>query len=262
MAKKSIKIPAHIRLNKICELLKNNNEVAVYQMAREFGVSKVTIHRDLRRLENDGHLRRTRGGAQPSEKMEFEFDFAVRRSANQKAKKAIATEALKLIKPGQKLILDTGTTTLELAYKIKEMDDLTIVTPSLAVASVLQFSTGIETVLLGGVIKKGSCDLTGVVTENVLDMFMVDIAFQGADGIASNGEMYNSDIRIARVDQKMRKRAQKICVLCDSSKIGRTKLAANGSLAQVNTLITDNGIEAKYIKAFKKMGTKVIAVKA
>ena len=262
MTVKYAKTPPHIRQDKICELLKNNNEVAVSQVAPEFGVSEMTIHRDLRKLENDGHLRRTRGGAQPSEKMIFEFDFAVRRGANQKAKKAIATEALKLIKAGQKLILDTGTTTLELAYQIKEMDDLTIITPSLAVASVLQFSTGIETVLLGGVIKKGSCDLTGVVTENVLDMFMVDIAFQGADGIGLNGEMYSSDMRIARVDQKMRKRAQKICILCDSSKIGRTEFVANGYLAQVDTLITDDGIEAEYIKAFKEMGTNVIAVKA
>ena len=129
MAKKNDKTPAHIRQEEICKTLKSNDEVSIPQMAQEFGVSEMTIHRDLKRLENNGHLKRTRGGAQPSEKMEFEFDFANRRAINHKAKQAIAQEALKFIKPGQKIVLDTGTTTLELAYLLKDHKDLTVITP-------------------------------------------------------------------------------------------------------------------------------------
>ena len=159
--------------------------------------------------------------------MTFEFDFISCRKANQKAKQAIAQEAMKLISSGQTLILDTGITALELAFLLKDTEDITVLTPSLAVASVLQFSEGVQTIFLGGTIRKGNPDLTGVLTEKILEMFMVDIAFQGADGIGLDGHMYNADMRIASVDQKMRQRAHKVYILCDSSKIDKTELASN-----------------------------------
>lgn len=260
MRKKTQRTAQHIRLDAIRALLKDNREVSVVSMAHDFGVSEMTIHRDLQKLVQDGHIRRTRGGAMPTEKMEFEFDFALRRSSNRKAKMAIAARAVELIRPGQSLILDTGTTTLELAYLLKDREDLRVITPSLAVASVLYFSTGIETVLLGGSIRRGSPDLTGVLTENMLDLFMVDIAFQGADGISLDGELFNSDTRIAHVDRKMRQRSRKTYILCDSSKIGKTELASNGSLPEINALITDSQINPEHLKALRKLNTRIITV--
>jgi DeoR/GlpR family transcriptional regulator of sugar metabolism len=255
---KNNKINANERHAKITELLKSANEVEISSLASVFGVSEMTIRRDLDFLAQIGHVKGTHGGAAIAEKMEFEFDFAARRIANQKSKKAIAKKAVELIKPGSKIILDTGTTTLELAYLLKDFEDLTVITPSLAVASVLQFSQGIQTVLLGGIIRKGRPDLTGVVTEKVLDMFMVDIAFQGADGIGLNGELFNSDMRIAKVDQKIRRRAQKTYILSDSSKIGRTDLASNGILSETEALITDSNITKEQQARLEKTGTEII----
>ena len=246
------------RKQHITELVRVGKSLSVSHLAKTFNVSEMTVHRDLNKLQDQGHIERTYGGVIPAEKMEFEFDFANRRSTNQRAKKAIAHEALKFIKPSHRLILDTGTTTLELAYLLKDFEGLTVITPSLAVASVLQFSSGVQTVLLGGIICKGSPDLTGIVTEKVLDMFMVDIAFQGADGIGLNGELFNSDMRIAKVDRKMRRRAQQIYILCDCSKIGKTDLASNGSLIEVDALITDNKITPEQLVALKKTKTQII----
>ena len=255
---KNNKVSANTRLSRITDLIKSNQKVEIVGLAAVFGVSEMTIRRDLDFLAQIGHVKRTHGGAAIAEKMEFEFDFAARRSANQKAKKAIAKKAVELIKPGSKIILDTGTTTLELAYLLKDFEDLTVITPSLAVASVLQFSAGIQTVLLGGILRKGRPDLTGVVTEKVLDMFMVDIAFQGADGIGLNGELFNSDMRIAKVDQKMRRRAKKTYILSDSSKIGQTDLASNGMLSEAEALITDSKITKEQLSELEKTGTKII----
>ena len=252
--------PFEQRKKHIAEIVRQGKPFVVNELAKKFNVSEMTIHRDLNKLQEQGQIERIYGGAMPAEKMEFEFDFASRRTANQKAKKAIAQKALKFIQAGQRIILDTGTTTLELAYLLKKFDNLTVITPSLAVASVLQFSSGIQTVLLGGIVRKGSPDLTGVVTEKVLDMFMVDIAFQGADGIGLNGELFNSDMRIAKVDQKMRRRAQKTYILCDSSKIGKIEFASNGSLAEVNGLITDNRISSEQLAALKKITNQIITV--
>ncbi len=254
-------VSPHQRLEKIRQMLSRQDSVSVGHLAGLFKVSEMTIHRDLVKLEKTSSVRKTYGGAVVAERMEFEFDFAARRSANQKAKKAIAEEAVKLVRPGNKIILDTGTTTLELAYLLKDFEGLTVITPSLAVASVLQFSAGVQTVLLGGIIRKGSPDLTGVVAEKVLDMFMVDIAFQGADGIGLNGELFNADMRIAKVDQKMRRRAEQTYILSDSSKIGKTDIASNGSLTEVEALITDSKITKEQFSKLEKTGTKIIVCK-
>ena len=249
------------RQTQIKNLFKAGRSFSIVQLAKKFSVSEMTIHRDLRKLELQGQIKKTYGGAIAAERMIFEFDFTARRKANHKAKQAIANEAFKLISSGQRIILDSGTTTLELAYLLKNTSNITVITPSLAVASVLQFSRHLEMILLGGVLLKGSPDLTGVVTENNLDMFMADIAFEGADGIGLDGALYTGDLRVAKVDQKIRKRAEKSYILCDSSKIGKTALAANGFVYEIDVLITDDGIDPKIKSDFEKMGTKIIVVK-
>jgi DeoR family transcriptional regulator, fructose operon transcriptional repressor len=246
------------RKKHLTALISEGRPLVVKELARLFNVSEMTVHRDLNQLQEQGRIERTHGGAVLSERMSFEFDFTSRRRTDKKYKKAIARRALDFIRPGDKLILDTGTTTLELAYLLRDYEGLTVITPSLAVASVLQFSKGVMTVLLGGIIRQGSPDLTGAVTESVLDMFMVDIAFQGADGIGLNGELFNSDIRIARVDKKMRKRAEKTIILSDSSKIGKVDFASNGSLSEVDALITDSRITDEQLAALNQSGTKII----
>jgi DeoR/GlpR family transcriptional regulator of sugar metabolism len=258
MGKNKNSVPAEQRIEKIRQMFSRQSSVSVGHLAKLFKVSEMTIHRDLVKLEQTSSVRKTYGGAVVAERMIFEFDFAARRKAYQKAKQAIAKEAAKLIKPGYRVILDTGTTTLELAHLLKDMSNLTVITPSLAVASVLQFSKGVQTILLGGVIREGSPDLTGAVTEATLEMFAADIAFQGADGISLSGEMFNADMRIAVVDRKMRQRAGKTYILCDSSKIGKTDIASNGAMAEVEALFTDSKIKREQLSELQKTKTKII----
>ena len=124
--------------------------------------------------------------------------------------------------------------------------------------SQLQFSDDIQTILLGGVLRRGSPDLTGGVTEHCLDLFAADIVFQGADGIGTDGALYTSDLRLARVDAKMRSRASRTYILADSSKIGRTALARNGSLHMVEALVTDDQIDKRVLREFRSQGINVI----
>src|SRR5204862_5435115 len=144
----------------------------------------------------------------------------------------------------------------------KDGENLTVITPSLAVASELQHAAGVEVILLGGVIRRGSPDLTGPVTEHSLGLFAADLAFQGADAIGLDGSIYNSDLRLARVDQLMRRVAQRCCVLADHSKIGRTALARSGSLGDVDTFITTRRAPAEALKRFAKLGVEIVTVSA
>ena len=253
-------LPSAARQNKIRERFSHQPGIAISKLAREFGVSEMTIRRDLDALELKSEIQRTHGGAMLTPRMMLEFDYRDRRERHRAAKQAIAAAALKLVQPGQRLILDTGTTTLELARLLADSKNLTVITPSLAVASELQHAPGVEIILLGGVIRRGSPDLTGPVTEHCLDLFAVDLAFLGADGIGLDGALYNSDLRLARVDKLMRQVAKRTCVLADHSKIGATALARSGSLADVDIFITDDGATPDLLKRFAKLGPEVISV--
>lgn len=255
-------IPAPLRQAEICQRLAEQPAVSISQLAGHYRVSEMTIRRDLDRLESAGRLRRTHGGAVPGERMAFEFDFTQRRQTRRAAKQAIARLAMSQIQPGHRLILDTGTTTLELAALLAEARDVTVITPSLAVASQLQFAPGVQTVLLGGVVNRGSPDLTGSLTESNLDQFAADIAFQGADGIGlDDGAIYTDDLRIVRIDARMRQRAERTIILADSSKIGRTALARNGNLRQADALITDGDTPPAHRRALRRLGVAVLIAK-
>lgn len=254
----SSRITASQRLERIGLILKDKPEVTISELSELFAVSEMTIRRDFDKLAAKGHLKRTHGGAKLANQLFFEFDFANKRRVRRKDKLAIAHKALELIKPGFRLIIDTGTTPLELSILLKNLSDITVITPSLAVASVLNFAEGIETILLGGVIRRANPDLTGVITETNLEMFSADLAFLGADGIGLDGALYNEDIQVAHVDQKIRKRAERTYVLSDSSKIGKTALATNGRICDVVALITDNKITAAQKQALEEVGGKII----
>lgn len=254
------KLPSAARLARIRARLADHTGVSIAELAREFGVSEMTVRRDLSALEEKTDIKRTHGGAVLTERMILEFNYRERRETNRTAKRAIAAAARKLVQRGQRIILDTGTTTLELAVLLADAEDLTVITPSLAVASELQHAAGVEVILLGGVLRRGSPDLTGPVTEHCLDLFSADLAFQGAEGIGADGAIYNIDLRLARVDKLMRSVAQRSCVLADSSKLGATALARSGSLADVDFFITDTGTPATTVRAFARLGPKVITV--
>ncbi len=254
------KLPSAARLARIRERFASEAGVSVADLAREFGVSEMTIRRDLSQLEGQSHIHRTHGGAVLTGRMLLEFDYRDRREANRDAKQAIAREARKLVKPGQRLILDNGTTTLELACLLRDGENLTVITPSLAVASELLDAPGVEVILLGGVIRRGSPDLTGPVTEHCLELFSADITFQGTDGIGLDGKLYNADLRLARVEKHMRRIARRSVVLADHTKIGRTALACSGKLSDIDTLITDRAASAEAIRRLSKLGVRTVTV--
>lgn len=255
------KVSSSTRLARIRERFAGRGDVTVAGLAAELGVSEMTIRRDLAALERRSEIQRTHGGAVLTERMILEFDYRERRARNRAVKCAIAAEARKLVRPGDRLILDTGTTTLELASRLRDGEGLTVITPSLAVASELQNAAGVEVVLLGGALRRGSPDLTGPVTEHCLELFSADLVFQGSDGIGLDGSIYNSDLRLARVDRLMRRVAKRSCILSDHTKIGHTALGRSGSLADVDIFITDSGAPRSALRTFSKLGARIITVR-
>jgi len=247
-----------VRQQLILQSLQEHGERTVEFLAQHFNVSDMTIRRDLQALADTGKVLRTHGGAAPAAKVSFEFQFLNRSRSNQAAKRAIAMLAARQVKDGQSIMLDSGTTTLALAQELRARTGLTVITTSLPIASELQFSSSIEIVLLGGILRSDAPDLVGALTESNLETLHADIAFIGADGIDAQGNIYNDSIAVGRMLSKMAASASRVFAVADGSKIGKQSLMRFGNVSKWDALITDTSADPKVLKSLESQGTRVL----
>lgn len=250
MGKQAVKITQNKRLELIRQLLLKKGEVLVDELVGRFSVSLMTVHRDLDILEKSGEVIKTHGGATAAKRLTFEFSFRNQVFNRQQQKEAIARKAVQIIKRGDVVMLDTGTTTLEIARQIKGIEGVTVITTSLAIVSELQFADGVEVILLGGYLRSGSPDIHGPLTEDNIERFRTNLAFIGADGIDLNGNTFTDDLRIATLSRRMAKNADKVVVLSDSSKIGRKSMCKVLSPDEYDLIVTDRDIAKATIRQF------------
>ncbi len=248
------------RRDRIAESLSLGGEDSVENMAKRFGVSDMTIRRDLNALAQAGRVIRTHGGAAPAGRVSFEFEFLRRRQTNELAKRAIAAATAGLVKDGQTVMLDSGTTTLQVAEQLRSRKDLTIITSSLPIASTLRYCDSNDVLLLGGFLRHDSPDLIGPLTEANIEGLRADVAFLGADGIDLKGCVYNASLSVGRMLEEMAAAAQQVYVVADSSKIGQTALTRFGNVSKWTGLITDSGIDRKSACILTRAGVKLIKV--
>lgn len=249
---------SNLRHHQIIETVNLRGECSVAFLARKFGVSDMTIRRDLQTLAEAGRILRTHGGAAPAERISFEFNFLRKLRENQTAKLAIAEAAARLVKEGQSVFLESGTTTLAVARALKSRKNLKIITTSLPIASELQFCENIQVLLLGGILRRGAPDLAGALTESNLEQMRADLAFLSADGIDAKGNVYSASLDVARMLGKMISCARQSYVVADHSKMGRTAVIRFGHLKQLNGLITDGGLSRTMAASLARAGVRII----
>ncbi|MGA2656213.1 MAG: DeoR/GlpR family DNA-binding transcription regulator [Verrucomicrobiota bacterium] len=246
------------RRRRIEQLLSERGECSVNLLARELGVSEMTIRRDLQTLAAAGRVVRSHGGAAAVEQVLFQFEFQGRSKINETAKRQIARVAAAMVRDGQSVMLDSGTTTLALALELLHRKRLTLITSSLAIASALQQSSSVQVLLLGGFVRRDSPDLVGIITENNIEHLKADWAFVGADGIDLQGNIYNASIEVCRMLTRMVARAKSAYVVADALKIGRPALMRFGNITDCQGLITDAGIQPKHLQALRKARINVL----
>lgn len=234
------------RCHKIMERLAEHGEVSVNELAEAFNVTTMTIRRDLEYLESCNMLTRTHGGAVFSRPAVVEFTFLERSRTHMTEKQAIGLAAAELVKPGMSVVLDTGTTTLEVARAIVEVPDLRILTSSLPIASALYVQENITVILLGGTIRRNEPNLSGALTEDNLRRFRADLAIVGVDAASPQG-MYTTDLEIARVSRTMIETADQAVVVADSSKFERSSFVKYADWKDVHRVITDNKIAETHL---------------
>jgi DeoR/GlpR family transcriptional regulator of sugar metabolism len=220
-------------------LLAERGEVEIVDLAERFGVSEMTIRRDLEALEGEGAARRVRGGAIATVSRGYEPPLATRATANLAGKRAIAAAAAELVRDGETAILDVGTTTLELAKLLRGRRGITVVTPSLPVAMELANEPNIRVVVTGGIVRAGENSLVGAFAERPFAELNCDVLFLGVGGIHAERGLTEYNLEDARIKRSALAAARRSVVLADESKVGRVCLATVAPLEAADVLITD-----------------------
>lgn len=227
------------RQQTIVELLKQHQEVTVQDLATRFQVTTMTVRRDLEFLEQQNLLTRTHGGAVFSKPATIQFAFLERQRDRIAEKQAIARQVASQVAPGMTIVLDTGTTTLEVARAITGIPGLRVLTSSLAIASVLHAYEQIDLILLGGTVRHHSPDLAGPLTEDNLRALHTDLAILGADAVTRDG-LYTSDMGIAAVSRAMIANAAETWLVADNSKFAARSFVKFAEWNAVSCVFTDD----------------------
>jgi len=260
MSKQANIIFAESRKQEIVNSVNAKGEVLVQDLCDEFGVSPATIRNDLNELERLGMLLRTHGGAVSNAKaVGFELTSMDKENHNLEQKRAVAKVALDYIKSGTVIVIDTGTTTLELAKALKLANKkVTVITNDLLIATTLEQSSEVEVVLIGGTVRSGFHCTTGSTAIKMMQNLHVDIAFIATNGINIERGLSTPDMDTANMKSCMIEIAQKTILVTDSSKIGLDALASFAEVADIDMIITDDGAKEEFVKEVEANGGNVI----
>jgi DeoR/GlpR family transcriptional regulator of sugar metabolism len=230
----------------IMDLLQQNNSVDLDDLRKFFNVSKMTIHRDLDELYNQGVIRKVRGGATilPSYLYETDIHYRLKRAIREK--EAIARHAQSLVEPGQVIFLDDSSTARTLAPLLTIIRPLTIITNSPGILSMLKGERYINQICLGGEYNPRFDLYAGLVCENAISSLRANILFMSVSAI-SGGFCFHQDQEVVKVKQAMMKSSDRKILMVDSGKFGRVALHLLASLEAFDLILVDSGLDKKYI---------------
>jgi DeoR family fructose operon transcriptional repressor len=251
----------NMRQSELIEFIEKRGRVSIEDIRIHFNVSDMTVRRDLAYLEENGYVTRIRGGVLARRKLFFNSSFNEKRRGHTREKKTIAHVAASVIQPGDKIILDTGTTTLYIAEELAKLDMvITVATTSLAVASVL-FNSNIDVLMFGGFLHREIPDLFGPLIERNLQEFRAHTLFIGCDALSYTEGFFTSDLHLSEIERKMVTTADRIIIVADHSKFGQKSFVRYADVTDVHTIITDGLTDREQIAGFRQRGVEVIIAK-
>lgn len=243
----------------ILERVAERQTIEAQALADEFGVSVMTVRRDIKRLEQDGFLRQTYGGATVQITKSVELGFNSRALQFSAQKRRIGASAAKLIEPGQTLFLGEGTTTAQFAQFLPPHPHLLVITASLSHASLL-CSRGIRVIVVGGKLHADELTMTGPIAEATLQRFYADVCVLGAAGVDEQVGITELDYEGAALHRLMMERSRQVMLLADHSKLGFRAPAVVAPVRDIDTLITDEQAPGELLAQLKAEGVTVAVV--
>lgn len=247
------------RYEKIVELINERGSMRVTELSVLCEVTEETIRRDLDRLEKAGRLLRSHGGAVSLRERQPETPYTEREVMNAGEKQRIAREAVLMIKPGERIILDASTTAWYVASHLPNMP-LTVLTNSMKVASELSNKERIEVISTGGQLSRSSMSFVGHLAERSLDLYHVDKLFFSCKGFHLEHGVSESNELQAMVKRKMIRIADQAILMADSSKFGLQAFTHVAATEELNGIITDFRPDEEQMKLLQGMDIAVTTV--
>lgn len=246
---------------KVLERVAQDQAVEVGALAREFQVSEMTIRRDLRRLERDGFVRRTYGGASTHLVRSFEVGTNARVLRHAPQKRWIALEATRLTSGVRVMFIGIGSTIEQFARLLPARNDLVVITPSLAVASLLG-TRRIRVIIAGGMVRQDELTCVGAAALDGVRRYNTDVAVIGAAGVSARRGITEIDDREAEVIRTALEQTERILVLADGSKFGEVTISTVTPIDQVATIVTDASADPHEVEQIRAAGVEVILAAA
>ncbi|APZ46670.1 alkaline phosphatase [Polaribacter reichenbachii] len=246
------------RKEKILELLNEDGSAKVNSLSKIFKVSEVTIRQDLEKLEKEGLVVREHGGVHLKNLEGQVKSFSLSQQTNLIQKESIAIKCTELIEPGDTIILDSGSTTTEIAKKIININGLTVITNALNIALMLGANPNIEVVMTGGEFKAPTLSLTGQKAADFFKGLNVQKLFLATAGITLKSGLTYPSISDLIVKKAMIDAAETTYLVADSTKFGKSAFASLGALSLIDYIITDEEINKKYKQKFSDNDIKLI----
>jgi len=221
----------------------------------EFNVSEVTIRKDLNTLKKRNLLTRVRGGAIKHPETEAFQDMGVDRKSlfHFKEKKAIGRLAASLINENETILIDSGSTTMEVAKNLDSFQNLTIITNALNIAIELSKYKRFNIIMLGGFLREASLSTLGSIAESILEKFYCDKLFLGVDSISIDKGLSTTNIEEANINQTMMSISKQTIALFDSSKFNKRNFAFIAPIEKIDIIVTDENITREQKKQIKAM---------
>lgn len=248
------------RRRHIVEVVKENGRATVGELAKQFYVSAVTIRGDLQVLSLSGAITRSHGGAIPVAQSSRDTPLSIKETLFLPEKRRIARTAERMIDDGDTIILDSGSTTVEIARWVckRKWHGLTVITNALNIALELSALANVRVMMLGGLLRSTSYSLAGPSAERELSRLSADRLFLGVDGLDSQVGVTTSDPHEASLNALMIQVSRETIAVLDASKLGRRSLSVIAPISSLDMMITDTGADGDCIKALQDQGLKVL----
>ncbi len=248
---------AEPRRRKILEWLQEEGSARVRSLSEAFGVSEATIRQDLEKLESDGQIIREHGGAYLRSVPEQVRSMALQHLSNMDAKRRIGRAAAALVEDGDSIILDSGSTTTEVARHLGDVPNLNIITNALNIALMLGAEPTCTIHMPGGQFKAPTLSLSGDRSADFFEGLYAKRLFLATAALSLDAGLTYPSMADLPVKRAMIKAASSVCLVADSSKVGVTSFTSLGPLHVIHHLITDDGIRDEDRMAIEALGIQV-----
>lgn len=248
------------RRDQIIHIIQSEGSVKVDELSEKFDVSTVTIRNDLEFFEEKGLVHRIYGGALLRDNVYHDPSLEEKQKLNTEEKRRIGERAAAMIKDGDSIIFDSGSTTREIALQLNGKTNLTIMTNAINIALELADTSELRVMLTGGLLREKSYSLVGPEAEQTMHNYYFDKLFLGIDGIDLKHGLTTSNPQEAQLNRSMVERANSIIAVTDSTKFERHSFSHICGLDVIDTLITDKNIQDEYERMLNKQDITVIKV--